>query len=364
MALRAGDWVEVRSKAEILRSLDKNGRLENLPLTPQMLEHCGQRFQVYKRAHKSCDTVNTDPSGRRLANAVHLELRCDGRAYGGCQTACPLFWKEAWLKPVSDAMTGERSTLDADPADKPLGEAACTEDDVQKATWGKDPGSADGKRYFCQATELLTYTTHLPWWDVRQYVEDYTSGNSTLRRLFKAFVYANYHMVARKHKFGIGTPFRWLYDRFQALIGGVPYPQRRGVIPDDQLTPVAALNLQPGDLVRVKSYKEILATLNTKLKNRGMAFDADQVPYCGRVHRVKTRVDRFLNEKTGRIMSLKTPAVILEGVWCQACYSHLRMGCPRALHSWWREIWLERVEESTPVDSRRFDVRRVDKSLS
>ena len=41
--------------------------------------------------------------------------------------------------------------------------------------------------------------------------------------------------------------------------------------------------------------------------------------------------------------TMKTPAVILEGVWCQSRYSHCRMFCPRSIHSWWREIWLERV---------------------
>ena len=34
MRLRAGDWVEVRSKEEILRSLDSNGRLDNMPFMP------------------------------------------------------------------------------------------------------------------------------------------------------------------------------------------------------------------------------------------------------------------------------------------------------------------------------------------
>src|SRR5262249_20385000 len=155
----------------------------------------------------------------------------------------------------------------------------------------------------------------LQWWDVRQYVEDYTSGNLTLSRLFKGFVYASYHILARKNKLGIGRPFRWLYDRFQAVVGGVPYPRRDGLIPADQPTPVCSLDLQPGELVRVKSYQEILSTLNSgTLKNRGMAFDAELVPYCGRVYRVKARVERFLNERTGRVTSLKTPAVILEGV--------------------------------------------------
>ena len=186
----------------------------------------------------------------------------------------------------------------------------------------------------------------LQWWDMRQYVEDYTSGNLTMGRLVTGFIYASYSILARKNKFGIGVPFRWLYDQFQALVGGVPYPRRDGTIPADHPTPQCSLNLQPGELVRVKSYPEILATLNTgTLKNGGMMFDAELVPYCGGVYRVKARVERFLSEKTGRMMSLKTPAVILDGVWCQARYSYFRMGCPRCLYSWWREIWLERVNE-------------------
>ena len=59
--LCAGDWVEVRSKEEILETLDKNGRLDGLPFMPQMFKYCGQRFQVYKRAHKTCDTVSGIP---------------------------------------------------------------------------------------------------------------------------------------------------------------------------------------------------------------------------------------------------------------------------------------------------------------
>jgi hypothetical protein len=38
MTLRAGDWAEVRSKAEVLQTLDKSGRLEGLPFMPQMFE--------------------------------------------------------------------------------------------------------------------------------------------------------------------------------------------------------------------------------------------------------------------------------------------------------------------------------------
>jgi hypothetical protein len=42
---------------------------------------------------------------------------------------------------------------------------------------------------------------------------------------------------------------------------------------------------------------------------------------------------------------MKTPAIILDGVYCQSLYSGKRILCPRAIFLWWREIWLERVSE-------------------
>ena len=49
MKLRAGDWIEIKSKEEILATLDKNGQLEGLPFMPQMFRYCGKRFKIYKR---------------------------------------------------------------------------------------------------------------------------------------------------------------------------------------------------------------------------------------------------------------------------------------------------------------------------
>jgi hypothetical protein len=185
MKLRAGDWVEVRSKEVILDSLDKNGRLEELPFMPQMFQYCGQRFKVFKRAHKTCDTVN-NTYGRRLANAVHLDLRCDGKAYGGCEAACLIFWKDSWLKPVDEkvSLRPSPSLLEHTSNNASSKGASCTEADVWKGTH-QDQRSSDETRYICQATQLPYFTTFLPWWDIRQ-SEDYTSGNITLGRMFAA----------------------------------------------------------------------------------------------------------------------------------------------------------------------------------
>ena len=340
--LKAGDWIEVRTKDEILRTLDKQGRLDGLPFMPQMFQYCGQRFQVFKRAHKTCDTIayNWDSPGRSLPGGVHLNLRCDGKAYGGCQAACLIFWKEAWLKPVDG---------DERPADPPLAApGGCTEQDVKRATHVQDVARME-PRYTCQATELLNFTSPLPWWDARQYVEDYTSGNATLGRLARGFLWVGYYYGTLAFREKLGAPARWLYDRFQALRGGLPYPRHHGSLPPGESAPVAALNLQPGELVRVKPYKAILASLHSNNIDRGLCFDGEMMPFCGKVYRVMGRVEKFIEEKTGYMKRMKTPAVILEGVHCRARYSSHRMFCPRSIFSWWREAWLERVSESSEL---------------
>ena len=344
--LCAGDWVEVRSKEEILRTLDKSGRMQGLPFMPQMFKYCGQRFQVYKRAHKTCDTVNPIAS-RRLADGIHLSLRCDGQAYGGCQAACLIFWKEAWLKPVAaeGVPVREFGSSAARQSDQSVEATSCTEQDVLAATRLQGQSDSKGTRYSCQATELPRFTTRLPWWDMSQYLEDYRSGNVSLGRIFCGLVYVCYYHGTQAWRNKIGIPSRWLYDLFQSLWGGVPFPRRRGRLPIGQPAPMSDLNLQPGELVRVKSYNDILATLHVHGRDhRGLYWDAELVPYCGGTYRVQARIERFLDEKTGKLISLKTPAVLLENVWCQSRYSDCRMFCPRSIYSWWREVWLERVE--------------------
>jgi hypothetical protein len=95
----------------------------------------------------------------------------------------------------------------------------------------------------------------------------------------------------------------------------------------------------------VKPYEEILGMLNSQNSHRGLFFDAELVPYCGETFRVRAQVSQFIDEKTGKMKRLKTPAVILENVWCRSRYSNHRMFCPRSIYSWWREEWLDRVDE-------------------
>jgi len=342
MKARAGDWVEILSKEEILKTLDKNGRLDDLPFMPQMFQYCGQRFRIHKTAHKTCDTVSGRYAGLGLQDGYHLDLRCDGVAYGGCQAGCLIFWKSAWFKrvdgPTPTRYVPKRSrSQSAATTSSPC----CTDSDVVAAARRQDAGG--DVRYSCQATELLKYTKPLAWWDVRQYVDLYRSNDKTLPEIARGFFYLLYYHGTLASSDKWGRPGRWLYNRFQATVGGIPFPREKGKIPSGQPTPRNDLDLKPGDLVRVKSYEGILATLDGRLSNRGLTFDAELVPFCGKTFRVSTRVERFVDEKTGRMRRMNTPAVILEGVTCKALYCGRRMFCTRGIHLWWREIWLERV---------------------
>ena len=100
--LRPGDFVEVKSPAEILQTLDTNGTLDRLPFMPEMVNSAGRRFRVSKRVVKTC-YYGTSSGMRKFPaeDVVLLEgLRCSGAAHDGCQKACTIFWREAWLRRV------------------------------------------------------------------------------------------------------------------------------------------------------------------------------------------------------------------------------------------------------------------------
>jgi hypothetical protein len=92
--------------------------------------------------------------------------------------------------------------------------------------------------------------------------------------------------------------------------------------------------------VEIKSKDEIVQTLDASNRNRGMTFDPEMLKYCGRRARVLRRVERIIDEKTGRMLHLRNPCIILQDVICTSDYHRL---CPRGIYPYWRELWLRRV---------------------
>jgi len=336
--LKSGDWVEVRSQEEILRTLDATGCLEKMPFMPEMVRFTGRRFRVGKRAHRSCDTIDYI-GGLHLKRAVHLEdLRCDGSSHGGCEARCLLFWKESWLKKVD----GPDATSAA--ANRDIPPDALVLQGTRKAGEGAD---APNPTYVCQATTLLDATVPLRRSDLMPYIEDLSSGNISLGQMLTSLAFVPFSILVGG-RYGISTPLMALYDLTQKIIGGTPYPERRGKIPKGGKTPSRRLDLQAGELVRVRTLPEILETIDEALRNRGMGWHAEMVPLTGQVFRVAGRIEKIINEKTGKMIHMQSDVIILEGGVCRAQYiNNCRRFCPRAVYYYFREIWLERV--STPA---------------
>src|SRR5690242_14557268 len=152
---RVGDLVEVRSKEEILATLDERGCRDGMQFMPEMLKYCGQQMRVRAVAHKTCETAHQTWKGRRLNTAVHLEgSHCDGSAHGGCQADCNLFWKDDWIKPSGTTVR----TTDQVVQPKCKAVTRCSEAQLLANTQhnlGHDEG---GIRFRCQATELYDAT--------------------------------------------------------------------------------------------------------------------------------------------------------------------------------------------------------------
>src|SRR5437762_8115220 len=183
--LRVGDVVEVRSEAEILATLDENGELDALPFMPEMLRYCGKRLTVYKVANKSCDTL-TRSGMRKVENAVHLSgVRCDGSAHGGCQAACLIYWRHAWLRKVEGA---EPEVVPQEPAPDLL--------PLLTISSHRPPAEDGRERYRCQATELPRAAPEvLPLKNLAQYVDDVRTGNVGVVWSVRAFLVGVYHRL-------------------------------------------------------------------------------------------------------------------------------------------------------------------------
>ena len=104
LALQPGEWIEVRSKEEILQTLDAHGANRGLAFSTDMYRMCGQRMRVERRL----DRVVVEATGRlqTVRDTVVLEGSYCER-YRGCARGMANFWREAWLKRVGPAPQGD-----------------------------------------------------------------------------------------------------------------------------------------------------------------------------------------------------------------------------------------------------------------
>jgi len=316
--LRPGDIVEVRPASEILATLDKDGALKGMLFMPEMTAHAGKRFTVTRRVDKICNTVDLSGS-RQMQSTVYLDdLRCDGAAHGGCQAACMIYWREEWLRRVEENSPSSPSNQNGTAELERIATAA-----TRTAT---AVAAEPSEGWRCQATDALKASEPLKRSDIRQYWREMTNGNFGLLRFTGLMIRALVMECAFMLKLLKPLPLRASYE-------GLPVQRR-------------PLNLQTGDVVKVRKPKEIAGTLDKCGMNRGLSFDREMLPFCGRTFRVRDTVRRIIDDKTGRMLTIPRDSIILDGAVCSGELSvNGRWLCPRQIYPFWRESWLERADE-------------------
>jgi hypothetical protein len=280
-----------------------------MPFMPEMAAYCGHRFEVHRRVDKVWEYAH-GTGVRRVHGAVLLRgLRCDGGCHGGCQAACQLIWKEAWLRPP-----GSHGAAPADGDGR---------EDVELCTQTTVDGTS---RYVCQMTEIIRASSPISHRDPRHYWRDLVGGNARLGPLVTVL--------------GVRV-----FNGLNWRLGGRPWPVLTPL--DSNVSPHRELGLEPGQLVRVRSKREIESTLNRNLRNRGLEFGTDQLFCAGGSHRVAGLVERMVDERTGELLEFATPSVLLEG-------SHANGGTlltPQNEYFFWREIWLDPLPSTDETES-------------
>jgi hypothetical protein len=309
--LRPGDLVEVKSAEEILQTLDGDGTLDKLPFMPEMIEYCGKRLRVSKRVVKTCTSGSKAGSSIRLFrtdDVVHLEqVRCSGADHDGCQKACTIFWREAWLRKVENSSA--------------LAEAGAGSELLR----ARLKTLASPKIYFCQASEILKATNHMSRKErFTKCASEIHAGNCGI-----------WEMAVR-----IGT---WTVWRIRRLILG---PYARGT---NTSTPVETLNLKAGEWVEVKPIESIVQTLDKGANNRGLWFSPDMRLSCGQRRQIEKRIDRIIVDGTGEMRRLRN-TVFIEGSQC-GCPHVAFGGCTRNEYVYWREIWVRRAGDLQDQDA-------------
>ena len=297
---RIGDRVQVASAEVILSTLDANCRFEGLPFMPPMVPFCGQELVVTRWVNNVCYPVQGGADYGNLTNSVLLNVnRCDGAAFGGCQMACPMIWKTQWLIPASGPTktTGCKSTPEA----------------VEQLNNFAIANAMNSGLASCQATQLHQITHKRNRLNVGQYVDEVNLNRVSATAVATSFC---------------GGLLRRVTGSSQSVVG----TRKR--------TPVSELQLAAGDKVTVKSQADIVKTLDTNGKNRGLWFDPVMLRYCGQTLNVTNRITTLVDETSGQIRQLKIPSVVLEDLQCDP---NARRFCSRLLHLFWREVWLERA---------------------
>jgi hypothetical protein len=99
-------------------------------------------------------------------------------------------------------------------------------------------------------------------------------------------------------------------------------------------------DLQPGDLVQIRTEAEVRSTLSKDNVFKGLGVMPEMAKFYGKEYRVFKKVNKMIIEATGELRQIKSPTYLLEGVLCDG---EFHLNCDRSCYLLWKREWLKKV---------------------
>lgn len=225
------------------------------------------------------------------------ELICDGYAKSlsfRCDRSCYFMWHEHWLENSSGVK-------------KCITHQSCA--DASTPGYPKYLGENSECLLECQLTSI----------------QSIVGKNSSLNNTFQKLV-----RILGELKNRLILYFKTWVETSQ------PVQEEKSGQDDDEL------DLQTGDIVRVKKAHEIHKILDRRKRFGGCPFAREMYIHCDQAYRVLKPIRSFYDEAKRRVCKNKK-MVILENVTCSGKFRLYPWRCNRTCFFFWREEWLEKV---------------------
>lgn len=105
---------------------------------------------------------------------------------------------------------------------------------------------------------------------------------------------------------------------------------------------IRSMEIKAGDLVRVRSKKDINNILDNWRMYKGCSFMDEMYQYCGRTFKVLKAVHNFYDEANQRLVKCRD-ILILEDVICSGRRTLYKERCDRNCFLFWHTAWLDKI---------------------
>jgi hypothetical protein len=148
----------------------------------------------------------------------------------------------------------------------------------------------------------------------------------------------------------IGKKNTWFNEKLQYSIRKYRYYKRAiarnlHLVTDGENAQILPDQIQPGDVVRVRSKEGINKTLNRFRNTRGCTFFPEMYRYCGQEYKVLKKVEHFFDEANHKMLKCNG-IFLLENSYCQGTVIYVGE-CNRNCLLFWHVSWLEKVSKTS-----------------